>query len=67
MLPNANVQCTPLKTKFPTYESFQVNVVTETTDKLLDPDEWPQGILVRKYYNPRQPQGNLNQRQKWQV
>ena len=34
--------------------------MTETTAKLLDPDNWLQGILVRKYYNPRQPQGNLH-------
>ena len=48
MLPSANIKCTPLKTRYHSYKSYQVDVITDNTDKLLDPDEWPQGILVRK-------------------
>ena len=54
MLPTANVQCVLLDTRYPSYKSFKVNVMTEDTNKLLDPDEWPQGILVRKFFTPRQ-------------
>ena len=57
LVPNANIECVPLNTRFPTYKSFKLTVVTESIDRLLDPSNWPTGILVRKSFKPRVQQG----------
>ena len=42
-----NVQS--LKTKFPDYSSFIVSCDDRHRDTIMNPDEWPEGVLIRQY------------------
>ena len=42
-----NVQC--LQTKFPDYSSFIVSCDDRHRDTIMNPDEWPEGVLIRQY------------------
>ena len=39
-----------LPTKFPTYSSFVVTCDAKHDEKIMSPDEWSSGILIRKFY-----------------
>ncbi|XP_070547424.1 uncharacterized protein [Ptychodera flava] len=45
-----SVKCTKLKTKYDTYASFMVELSDVDIRAALDPLNWPQDTLVRKYY-----------------
>ena len=51
--PVANVECIKLQTRFPTYNSFRVNIVSEGIEEIMKAYNWPQGILIRKFFPPR--------------
>ena len=42
-----SVQC--LKTRFPDYLSFIVSCDDRHRDTIMNPDEWPEGVLIRQY------------------
>ena len=42
-----NVQC--LQTKYPDYSSFIVSCDDRHRDTIMNPDEWPEGVLIRQY------------------
>ena len=39
-----------LNSKFPSYSSFVISCSKNHENKLLDPDEWEEGLLVRPFY-----------------
>ena len=45
--------CEPLDSKNPQAKSFKVNLNIRDREKLLSAEVWPEGIVCRKYYNPR--------------
>ena len=45
------VKCDPIKTKHSGYTSFCVRVPCSLQQRLLDPMVWPEGTLVREYYD----------------
>lgn len=64
IMPRANVECNQLQTRYNTYKSFKLNVVCENIETLMDPNSWPEGILVRKFFTPRSNSTSRPQ-QKW--
>ena len=46
-----NVKCEQLKTKFDSYSSFLVETTRESAVKVRNPAIWPDGILIRRFYN----------------
>lgn len=50
------IQCVQLTSKFPeAYSSFKLTVAYEDVDMLLNPDLWPKGTLIQKFFHRRQP------------
>ena len=49
-LASSNVKVEKINTKFDTYSSFVIKCEHETRVKLLKPDVWEEGILIRGYY-----------------
>jgi len=58
-LPDDNLHCEKLVTRFQSYSSFWLSCVVEadvydkTSTLLLSEEAWPAGVLVRKYYPKR--------------
>lgn len=51
-----NADVIQLKTKYPdTYASFKVsvNVDSDSIEKIISPELWPEGALVRRFFEPR--------------
>ena len=49
----SHITCEKLKTKHNSYASFKIDmVVTDSTNVFL-PENWPDGVLVRKYFTPK--------------
>lgn len=54
-----SVKCTKLLTKFDTYSSFHVIIrlnasrFPEVNKCIMSGDNWPEGVLVRRYFNPK--------------
>ena len=46
--------CKQLETRYDHYRSFKVTLSVDSRRKLLESEFWPEGIVCRKYYNPRQ-------------
>ena len=46
-------KCEKLETKFDDYTSFKVTMLINDRTNLLSADVWPNGIVCRKYYKPR--------------
>jgi len=44
------IKCVKLQARFNTYASFRIEVGVEDFDKLLDPDVWDEGILVKPFF-----------------
>lgn len=44
-----------LKTKYDSYESYRLNIVNPSSDNVLDPELWAQGLVVRRFFVKRQP------------
>lgn len=47
------IQCEELQTRYKTYKSFKVGCPVQYTDKLMDGEVWPEGILVTKFVPQR--------------
>ncbi|XP_070546548.1 uncharacterized protein [Ptychodera flava] len=47
------VSCVQLKTKHRSYASFCVTVNAMNLKTLQNPNSWPEGVLIRKFYQPR--------------
>ena len=41
-----------LPTKFPTYSSFVITCDAKHEEKIMCPDEWSSGLIIRKFYGP---------------
>ena len=50
---NVDASCEKLETKFDSYSSFKISCVCDSIDKFYDSENWPQNILVRRFYEPR--------------
>ena len=48
--------CEPLETKSRWYKSYKISVLLSHRDKLLQPEFWPEGIFVRKFFKARSKQ-----------
>ena len=46
-----DANCEKFITKYNTYASFKVNVTCNDMSTFLDPDKWPQGVYLRKFFN----------------
>ena len=46
--------CESLESKSKYYESFKITAVFTDKDKLLNPEFWPMGVFVRKFFKPKQ-------------
>ena len=44
-------KCVKLDTKHHSYASFKVEVTCDTIPDMYDPEKWPVGAYVRRYYN----------------
>ena len=51
-----------LQTKFNTYSSFCVTCDLKHRDKVLDPEMWEAGVLIRQFYDPVRVQPVAEQR-----
>ncbi|XP_066304486.1 uncharacterized protein [Branchiostoma lanceolatum] len=49
------VDCEKLVTRFGSYASFKLVIGKADSEKILSPDFWPSGILVRKFYQRSAP------------
>ena len=47
-------KCEALETRSTVSKSFKVSLNINDRQKLLNPDIWPEDIICRKFYNPRQ-------------
>ena len=47
------VTCIELSKEPSQMKSFKVSVLSAHRDKLLDADNWPENIHVRKFFKPR--------------
>ena len=45
--------CIPLSSRNPNCKAFKISVSFESRLKLLLPEIWPEGVICRKFYNPR--------------
>ena len=45
--------CVSLNSKNPNCKAFKISVSLESRMKLLLPEIWPEGVICRKFYNPR--------------
>jgi len=52
------VECTKLATKYDSYASFKLHVKGVSLEYCLSPNNWPKGILIKKFYSAR-PQHSL--------
>ena len=56
---DASVKCVKLKTKFHGYASFHISISVDAAamktkiDRLMSTDAWPKGLLVRRYFPPK--------------
>lgn len=46
-------KCVKLKTKHESYASFKVDVICNDASKFYDPDNWPSGVYLRKFFNTK--------------
>ena len=46
-------KCILLNSKNPNCKSFKISVSFENRVLLLSPESWPEGVICRKFYNPR--------------
>ena len=46
-------KCEALQSRNPNYKSFKLSINISDRVKVLNPEVWPEGIICRKYYNPR--------------
>ena len=47
-----NVTCTKLKTKFDSYSSFRIMLNGINFKDSLNPESWPNGVLIKRFYSP---------------
>ena len=46
-------KCEHLVSKNPNCKAFKISVCIESSTALLSPEIWPEGVICRKFYNPR--------------
>ena len=55
------INCENLEVKYPTYKSYKVTIddmIKNEVAQLFKPDNWPKGILVKKWYEKRNSPNN---------
>jgi hypothetical protein len=52
-----DVMCEKLKTRFETYSSFKIEGFCDNVKLFYDAEQWPMGVLVRRFFPPRDSNG----------
>lgn len=60
--PDINFTCDKLPTKHPSYASFKIGAPWSFASDLMKSENWPEGILIGKYYPPRSSRAELQGR-----
>ncbi len=47
------IKCCQLESKSKWNKSFKISIHANVRDELLKPEFWPEGIVIRKFFNPR--------------
>ena len=42
-----------LTTRYDSYSSFKIKTTTEHIKTVMNPETWPEGVLIRKFFNPK--------------
>ena len=50
---NMPSKCTKLQTKYNDYSSFKVEVMSDNVSEVYNPEKWPVGAYIRRFYNGR--------------
>ena len=50
---SVDAKCKKLKTKHDNYASFKIDVVCNNASKFFNPENWPAGVYLRKFFNPK--------------
>ena len=50
----SQLSCEKLKTRHDAYASFRLDITLTDCDDIFAPVNWPEGILIRKYFHPKQ-------------
>ena len=50
---NITIECQKLVTKYDSYASFKILLDTKYFDTLLNPSNWPEYVLVRKFFESK--------------
>ena len=56
---NATVTCRKIVSERSRFASFHVTAECKDVDAMYDPDVWPEGVFVRRYYEPRKQRASL--------
>ena len=48
-----DVTATKLQTRYASYESYRLDIVSPSCDNILDPELWSQGLIVRRFFKRR--------------
>ncbi|XP_011661635.2 uncharacterized protein LOC105437100 [Strongylocentrotus purpuratus] len=56
---NDTVTCNKIVTERSRFGSFHISAVCQNVEDMYDPDVWPEGVFVRRYYEPRKLQASL--------
>jgi hypothetical protein len=49
----SDIKCIKLKTKHDTYSSFKIDLLSQGNVDIYDPELWPHGTLVRRFFQPK--------------
>ena len=50
---NLTAKCVKLNTRYDNYTSFKVEANCKSVDEFYAPENWPAGVYVRKFFNPK--------------
>ena len=59
---SSHVECTKLKTKYNTYSSFKVVILGIPFKESLSLENWPEGVLVKRFYSAPLNAGQISHR-----
>lgn len=51
----SDCQCVSLKTKYNSYASFKIKYPRLSREKIMDPESWPEGVFLNKFYTRQEP------------
>ena len=56
----SHITCEKLKTKHNSYASFKIDMVVTDSTNIFLPENWADGVLVRKYFTPKNDTNGSN-------